>query len=386
MARLAVTRSSASGGDRKVDTMGTEDRPSRPAPRAWIGIALVALAGLLLWKLAGVLLLLFSAILLAAAFSAVADGIRKLAPVPNQVAVLVAATVMIGILAAVIALFGWRITAQYEEIVGKVRVSAHALMVFTRGQPWGQALLNRANGTQISDATDTLAPVLGSVVGATARYLTYAAIVIACAIFLALQPARYRHGALILVPPSHRDQAADFLTRSALILKRWLVSRLIVMVALGVLVSIGLKILGIPGAITLGLAGGLLTFIPFVGALLAAIPAVLVAFTISPFTAVLTALVFWAGHFIEGTFITPLVQDESVDLPPVLTIFSTLAFTVIFGPSGVLLASPLVLVIITALQVFYLESHLDQPAPVLAARRRRLRAIGRGKPKGSASK
>jgi len=69
--------------------------------------------------------------------------------------------------------------------------------------------------------------------------------------------------------------------------------------------------------------------------------------------ALLTGLMFWAAHFIEGTFITPLVQDESVDLPPVLTIFSTLAFTVLFGPLGVLLASPLVLVIMTGLQVFH---------------------------------
>jgi predicted PurR-regulated permease PerM len=145
------------------------------------------------------------------------------------------------------------------------------------------------------------------------------------------------------------------------------------MVALGVLVSIGLTVLRIPGAVTLGLTGGLLTFIPFLGALMAAVPAVLVAFTASPLKAVLTGLMFWGAHFIEGTFITPLVQDESVDLPPVLTIFSTLAFTVIFGPSGVLLASPLVLVIITATQVFYLEGHLGRSLIPAAAKRRRWR-------------
>ncbi|WP_304187920.1 AI-2E family transporter, partial [Phenylobacterium aquaticum] len=182
------------------------------------------------------------------------------------------------------------------------------------------------------------------------------------AVHLALDPNRYRRGALILIPASHRPEVETFLDRCAVILKRWLASRLVVMAALGVLVSIGLKVLGVSGAIALGLTGGLLTFIPFVGALLAAIPAVLVAFTISPLTALLTVLMFWAAHFIEGNFITPLVQDEGVDLPPVLTIFSTLAFTVIFGPSGVLLASPLVLVIITAVQVFYLESHLGRPS------------------------
>ena len=326
-------------------------------------VAILALIAVVAWKLAGVLLLLFSAILLAAALSAMSDGLRKLAPMPNQAGVLLAALLMLGILAGIFTLFGWRILAQYEEIAAKARESINALLTYTRAQPWGGALLEQANGARISDATDTLAPILGSVLSGAARYLTYGAIVIACGIFLALHPARYRDGALVLVPDSHRDQLSDFLTRSALILKRWLVSRLIVMIALGVLVSIGLSILGITGAITLGLTGGLLTFIPFLGPLIAAIPAVLVAFTISPLKAALTVVMFWIAHFIEGTFITPLVQDESVDLPPVLTIFSTLAFTVMFGPSGVLLASPLVLVIITAIRVFYLEGHLGHRPP-----------------------
>jgi predicted PurR-regulated permease PerM len=193
---------------------------------------------------------------------------------------------------------------------------------------------------------------------------------VAGSIFLALDPKRYVDGALILIPPSYRPRVADFLTRSGDILRRWLLSRLIVMFALGIMVSIGLSLLGIQGAIALGLTGGLLTFIPFVGALMAAVPAVLVALTVSPLTALLTALMFWFAHFIEGTFITPLVQDESIDLPPVMTIFSTLAFTVVFGPSGVFLASPLMLVVITAVGVFYTEGWLGEPPAPLRLHRR----------------
>jgi predicted PurR-regulated permease PerM len=354
----------------RAATPGSAPGPTpKAAPHPYLQVALFVVASLLVWKLAGALLLLFSAILLAAALSAIADGLRKLAPIPTRVAVLLAALLMIGVLGGVLALFGWRILVQYEEILGKARESLRALMTYTRAQSWGDALLKQANGARISDATDTLAPILGSVVSGAARYLTYAAIVFVCGIFLALNPTRYRDGALLLVPESHSAEASAFLMRSADILKRWLVSRLIVMVALGVLVSIGLTVLRISGAVTLGLTGGLLTFIPFLGALMAAVPAVLVAFTVSPLKALLTGLMFWGAHFIEGTFITPLVQDESVDLPPVLTIFSTLAFTVIFGPSGVLLASPLVLVIITAIQVFYLEGHLGRPLVLVKSNR-----------------
>ena len=91
------------------------------------------------------------------------------------------------------------------------------------------------------------------------------------------------------------------------------------MIAIGILSSIGLWLLHIPGAIALGVTGGMLTFIPLVGALIAAIPSVLVALAQSPLLAVYVALMYWAVHFIEGTFITPFVQDAEVDLPPVLT-------------------------------------------------------------------
>ena len=135
-------------------------------------VAVLVLLALLAWKLTGVLLLLFSAILLAAALSAMADGLRRLAPIPNRAAVLLAALMMLGVLVGIFALFGWRILAQYEEIVGKARESVTALMTYARAQPWGAALIEQANGARISDATDTLAPILGSVLSGAARYLT----------------------------------------------------------------------------------------------------------------------------------------------------------------------------------------------------------------------
>jgi predicted PurR-regulated permease PerM len=155
----------------------------------------------------------------------------------------------------------------------------------------------------------------------------------------------------MLAPAAYRPGVERFLDRSASILRKWLVSRLIVMVAIGMLSSLGLWLLKVDGAFALGLTGGLLTFIPLVGALLAAVPAILVALAQSPMLAVYVGLMYWAVHFIEGTFITPYVQDEEVDLPPVLTMYSAVAFTVFFGAWGIFLASPLALVAIIAIRM-----------------------------------
>jgi predicted PurR-regulated permease PerM len=215
-------------------------------------------------------------------------------------------------------------------------------------------------GARIDGAAATLTPALGSVLGSVGQGVAYTAIVIASGIFLAIEPQRHLRGVLLVVPAAAKPTVEAFLNRSATILHKWLVSRLIVMISIGVLSSLGLWALGIEGAFTLGLIGGLLTFIPLVGALLAAVPAILVAFAQSPLLAVYVGLMYWAVHFVEGTFITPYVQDAEVDLPPVLTMFSTVIFAALFGASGIFLASPLALLVIVAIQVFYLRT---QPAP-----------------------
>ncbi len=346
-------------------------RPPGRGPVAWtLAVAALALAALMLWKLGGLLLLLFAAILLAIAFNALADGLRRLMPLPRKAAILLSAALIFGVLGAVIALYGWRIQDQYQQIIAKATESAHAVLVWARAHDWSAALLKRANGAGVSDATDTLAPMLGSVLTATSRYLAYGLVVLVTSLFLALDQERYVRAILILVPPARRPRAAVFIAACGDVLRRWLISRVIVMGAIGVLASLGLYMLGIPAALLLGLTGALLTFIPYIGAILAAVPAVLVALTSSPQLAVLTGLMFWGVHTIEGTFITPVVQDEEVYLPAVTTIFSTLACAVLFGPSGVVVASPLVLVVMTAVRLFYLEDVLGEPPQAPPAPRR----------------
>jgi len=338
-------------------------REGRPESfsRRLIQVVAVVLFAVLAWKLSGVLILAFSAVLLAVVFSMCADGPSRVLRLPRRLALALAIVLLVGTLGGIVALFGLRIAGQYEQIIGKAVDGANHLESYLQAHGWGAYLLRQVRGVQFKDATGALGPILGWALSRAGRYLGYAVIIVACGIFLALEPDRYRRGLVLLVPTAQRPRAMEFLDRSRAILRKWLISRLVVMAAVGVLASIGLKLLGIPAAFTLGLTGGLLTFIPFIGALVAAAPAVLVALAESPMLALYTGLMFWAVHFIEGTFITPIVQDEQVYLPPVVTIFSTLAFAVLFGAAGVFLASPIVLVLIVAIRVYYLEAVLHEP-------------------------
>src|SRR6185437_11694783 len=139
----------------------------------------------------------------------------------------------------------------------------------------------------------------------------------------------------------------------------------------GVLSSAGLWALGIDAPFALGLTGAVLTFVPLVGSIAAALPGMLIGFLQEPIKAVVVALLFWCVHFIEGTFITPYVQDETVDIPPVLSIFSTAVFGLLFGPIGVLLTGPFTVVLMVLVERLYVEDALGEPRPVGRTSQRR---------------
>ena len=102
----------------------------------------------------------------------------------------------------------------------------------------------------------------------------------------------------------------QLLDDTADILRHWLVGQLVVMLTIGVLSGIGLWALGIEAAFALGVVGGLLTFIPYVGAVLAAVPAILVALTQGPVQALSVVLMYMGVHFVEGISSRPSCRPK----------------------------------------------------------------------------
>ena len=109
----------------------------------------------------------------------------------------------------------------------------------------------------------------------------------------------------------------------------------------------------------------LLTFIPFIGPLLSAIPVVLVAFSEGPATALYALLLYSAIQMLEGYVLTPNVQRRSVSLPPALTIAAQVLLGVLVGALGVVLATPLAATGLVVVNKLYVREVLgdDQPTP-----------------------
>ena len=323
-------------------------------------ILVLAVLALAVWRLSEILVLLFGAILLAIGLCAATQLVSRHTGIRRGLALTGVFILGLCILGGALWIFGSTVAAQLDEVIQVAPAGFKLFMAWITRHPYGQQLLDQVRGTNVMNATGWATSIVTATVGLITRGIGFAIIALFVAIYLAAQPERYRHLCLRLVPAGHRPIAEHLAGVIGHVLQYWLVGQLVVMVTIGVLTGFGLWLMGIKAAFALGLMGGLLCFIPFVGAILAAIPATLVALTQGPIYAASVICMYVAVHFVEGNFITPMVQAEATSFPPVLAILSTVSFSMLFGPVGALLAAPLTLTLMAAIEVLYVQQGLGE--------------------------
>lgn len=136
-------------------------------------------------------------------------------------------------------------------------------------------------------------------------------------------------------------------------LGNWVRGELFLMATIGITSYIGLSLLGIPYALPLGIFAGLLEIVPIVGPIIAAVPAVIVALSISPILALVTAAFYFLIQQLENNLIVPKVMERAVGLDPLATILSLMVGAKLMGTLGALLAVPFVLLAKIVILDFY---------------------------------
>jgi predicted PurR-regulated permease PerM len=185
--------------------------------------------------------------------------------------------------------------------------------------------------------------VLGSTLGLVFGTLSFALTlftVIFVATSLLSNGRNFKTASLTSVPPRYRRDARELWDTLASALSRYVGGLGLVLVIQGALSATALFLIGVPYALALGALVSITAVIPYLGAWLGAVPAILVAFSISPTAVVLTALVFLVIQQLEGNVLTPRIQGQTIKVPSVLVFLTVTAGSALAGRMGVLFAVP----------------------------------------------
>ncbi|MDB4912051.1 MAG: hypothetical protein JWO39_2874, partial [Gemmatimonadetes bacterium] len=167
-----------------------------------------------------------------------------------------------------------------------------------------------------------------------------------------------------LFPKRKRERISEVLTTMSTMLRKWLVTQLIAMLTIGVVSTIALLLLGVKAPFALGIIAGLLEFVPTIGPVLSAVPAIAMGFLDSPEKALYVGLAYLAIQQLEGHILIPLLMKGGMDLPPVLTIVTQGLMALLFGFLGLMIAVPLLAAVMVPVKMLYVEDALGDPIEV----------------------
>jgi predicted PurR-regulated permease PerM len=340
-----------------MPTRAAPNDPSRAAVYAGVAAAILALA-LLFWFAFTYVLLLFLGSLLAILLRAPTDWLARRTGMRDGFALALVCLLLAALLGAVGYFFGTTIAAQTAELSSRLPEVIQSLLDRLRATAWGERLLAFATGGEQVDASQVAGQAM-TFAGTALEAVANVFIVLFFALFLAAQPKLYVDGVVRLVPPRGRERARELLGDIGDVLQRWLVGQALLMACIALLTGTGLFLLGAPLALPLALLSGLLNFIPYVGPVLSAIPAVLVGFSAGPEMALYVALLFIGVQSAEGWLLEPLIQRKAVHLAPALILFSQMVLGLVGGPLGVIVATPLAAALFVAVKRLYVEDALE---------------------------
>jgi predicted PurR-regulated permease PerM len=341
-----------------------KDQPTKMdfAHRVLIGAGIVIaliLTILLLITTIRVWLLIFFGILIAVFLRGVSDWVSRWSRLPERLCL----TLVILALAGLIGLSVWLLSPHVTEQVnslsrGMLRAMGQVKDFLDKYLGAAQILGTAEKPGKMIGEFGGLFTRLGEFFSVTMAALTGAVVVFFAALYFAFNPSLYIRGIVKLIPVGYRESALEVIRTLGFTLKWWLIGRASMMVIVGILSGVGLWLLQIPLALTLGILAGLLTFIPYFGPLVSAIPAILMALLVDFSHALYVVLLYVGIHTLEGYVLSPLIQGQTIYLPPMLMLAALIGMGILLGIPGLIISTPLTAIVSVLIKKVYIEGLL----------------------------
>ncbi len=327
--------------------------------------ALAAGAALVLWSGRHIFLLAFVGVLVAVFLHAPARFVMARTGLAYGRALAAHLAVLVVLAGGGLWLLGPSVGAQVLELAEQLPGAVDRALEAFGSQPVGAWVLERLAGeAEAAPAgSSMLARVAGTaaVLGDTA---TKAVFVLFLGLFLAAAPRRYRDGLVRLLPASRRPKGREALAAAHRAMQGWLVGLLAAMAFVGLVTWLGLSLIGVPLALALAIVAALAEAVPIFGPLAGFVLAALLALSVSWTHLLWVVGLFLTIQVVQGNLVVPLVQQRTVDLPPALTITAVFVAGAVFGPLGLLVATPLLAVVMALVKLLYVRDVLGDSVEV----------------------
>jgi predicted PurR-regulated permease PerM len=327
--------------------------------RLLIAAVVVALV-YFLWLTSRVLLLIFASVLVAVLLNGFAALIERRTPVPRRWA-LTAATVIVAVLfAGFLFMFGFQIAAQiaqvFEKLPAAIDAAGNRLGISNAAAQIANAITTGSDPSFLFRAAGIGYTLMGA--------LADLALVVVASIYIAADPTLYRRGVAMLVPPSQHERIFEAMDVTGSALRMWFSGQLAAMLVVGLVSGLAYWWIGLPSPVALGIISGLTNFVPFIGPILGAVPALVFALAINVETVLWTAGAAMLIQQFEGNVIMPLIQRHAVLMPPALALFAIVIFGLLFGLIGVFLAVPLAVAVLVLVKKLWVRETLGEETVV----------------------
>jgi len=336
-------------------------RRARPVhPFKIVGVTLGAIvAALFVAYTAKLLLVLFAGAILALLLSKAASAVSRHTRLSYRIAVGCVVAVWLGATIAACFLIGPQVVHQVSLLVDALPAALNDVLRALHRSSLGPAVPPEGTPpSRLLPPPTKVVSVAASVMGGSFDVLAALVVIFFMGIYGAAQPRVYVESVLALTPGAYRVRLEEVLSAVGSTLTRWLVGRLVAMAFVGVTTAIAFSLLHVPLALTLALFAGLLTFIAYLGAIISAIPPMLLAFTVSPMTAVWVLVLYTVIHVVEGYLLTPLIARAAVHFPPLLTLTGQVVLGSLVGVLGLTFSTPLLVVAIVSAKTWRKRSRV----------------------------
>ena len=318
-----------------------------------IKVIIVLLAIWFLYFIKDIVAIVFVSVIIAAALSPTVDKWSKHG-MPRTISIVLIYLFVLGLLGGIIYFILPPMITQIRQLADSLPsyFTTFSNFIVSLQDVSHNGLLN-ASQASLNSLSNFLGSFINNIFNTTMGFFNGAAaflMIFILTLYFLLDQNGIKKFFLSLLPIKQKARIVTITNKIGYKLGGWLRGQIVLAIAVGVVVYIGLILLKMPYALTLAILAGVLEIIPIIGPIIAAIPAILVAFTISPTVALVITVFYILVQELENKLLVPKIMQHAVGLNPVTIIIIILIGAKLMGIIGILLAVPVAAVIYVILE------------------------------------